>query len=247
VSGLWLICNWTACVDWSTEEPCVSQPVCKSSKGMISQAEVDPSAESVTVALWTRIVGPTNEDANEPYVLFSQMHSTSLSLKIELGVSPPVLRYGLWGTSAGLFDVCDCEFALGNVEDDTWYVGSSRDTHSPSHCHVVTYCSVLRSLSCPIHHSLLNPHLFTPPSHILSIPGTTLASLSTSSEVAPPSTGTVGRWVTAEIQAFGTRSTWGGLTAPVSPAARCASTRWTVLPISYWTTLQVGGWVGGSE
>ena len=31
-----------------------------------------------------------------------------------------------------------------------------------SHCHVVTHCSVLRSLSCPLHHSLLPPHLFIP-------------------------------------------------------------------------------------
>jgi hypothetical protein len=31
-----------------------------------------------------------------------------------------------------------------------------------SHCHVVTHCSVLRSLSCPIHHSLLPPHLCIP-------------------------------------------------------------------------------------
>jgi hypothetical protein len=35
-------------------------------------------------------------------------------------------------------------------------------TPPPSHCHVVTRCSVLRSLSCPIHHLLLTPHLFIP-------------------------------------------------------------------------------------
>jgi hypothetical protein len=31
-----------------------------------------------------------------------------------------------------------------------------------SHCRVVTHCSVSHSLSCPIHHSLLPPHLFIP-------------------------------------------------------------------------------------
>jgi hypothetical protein len=31
-----------------------------------------------------------------------------------------------------------------------------------SHCHVVRCCSVSRSLSCPLHHSLLTSHLFIP-------------------------------------------------------------------------------------
>jgi hypothetical protein len=32
-------------------------------------------------------------------------------------------------------------------------------TPPSSHCHVVTHCCVLHSLSCPIHHSLLPSHL----------------------------------------------------------------------------------------
>jgi hypothetical protein len=41
-------------------------------------------------------------------------------------------------------------------------LSSLTGTHPSSHCHFVTHCSVLRSLSCPIHHSLLPPHLFIP-------------------------------------------------------------------------------------
>jgi hypothetical protein len=35
-------------------------------------------------------------------------------------------------------------------------------TPPSSHCHVVTHCSGSHSLSCPLHHSLLTPHLFIP-------------------------------------------------------------------------------------
>jgi hypothetical protein len=41
-----------------------------------------------------------------------------------------------------------------------------------AHYHVVTCCSVLRSLSCPIHPSLLPPHQFIPNSHPPTYPST---------------------------------------------------------------------------
>jgi hypothetical protein len=47
-----------------------------------------------------------------------------------------------------------------------WRVGltvnASLSLSLSSHCHDVTHCSVSRSLSCPIHHSILAPHLFIP-------------------------------------------------------------------------------------